>query len=134
MTKEKIISFKLNAGNNQYLEYVYTIKGDNYLLGFDLNMVGLDQVLAPRTSEILLDWQVNTPNQEQSRKNQMAKNTVYFKYADQDIDYVSETKDEKISFDADLKWVSMKQQYFNSTLIANETAFGKYNAYAETNS
>lgn len=132
--QEKTISFKLNAGNNQYLEYVYTIKGDNYLLGFDLNMVGLDQVLAPRTSEILLDWQVNTPNQEQSRKNQMAKNTVYFKYADQDIDYVSETKDEKISFDADLKWVSMKQQYFNSTLIANETAFGKYNAYAETNS
>lgn len=132
--EEKTISFRLNAAKDQYLEYVYTIKGDNYMLGFDLNMVGLDQVVAPRTTELLLDWQVNTPNQEKSRANQMAKNTVYFKYADQDVDYVSETSDEKISFDADLKWVSLKQQYFNSTLIANETPFGKYNAYAETNS
>lgn len=74
-------------------------------------MVGLEKVLAPRTSELLLDWKVSTPSLEKSRQSQVEKSTVYYKYDEQDVDYISERSDEKETFDADIKWVSLKQQF-----------------------
>jgi len=129
--QEKSISFRLNAGSGKYLEYVYTLKGDDYMIDLDLNMVGLNDVMAPRTSELLLDWKVNTPMLEKSRVDQVNKSTLYYKFSDQDVDYISERSDEKENFEADIKWVSLKQQFFNTTLIA-KSAFSKYNAYGET--
>lgn len=128
---EKSISFRLNAGSGKYLEYVYTIKGNDYMIDLDLNMVGLNEVMAPRTSELLLDWKVNTPILEKSRADQVNKSTLYYKFVDQDVDYISERSDEKENFEADVKWVSLKQQFFNTSLIA-KSAFSKYNAYGET--
>jgi YidC/Oxa1 family membrane protein insertase len=129
--QEKSISFRLNAGSGKYLEYVYTLKGDDYMIDLDLNMVGLNDVMAPRTSELLLDWKVNTPMLEKNRVDQVNKSTIYYKFSDQDVDYISERSDEKENFEADIKWVSLKQQFFNTTLIA-KSAFSKYNAYGET--
>lgn len=128
---EQNISFRLNATDGSYLEYKYTIKGDDYLIGADINMVGLEKVLAPRTSELLLDWKVSTPSLEKSRKSQVEKSTLYYKYDEQDVDYISERSDEKETFEADIKWVSLKQQFFNTSIIA-DNAFSKYNAYGET--
>ncbi|NBG66697.1 membrane protein insertase YidC [Acidiluteibacter ferrifornacis] len=128
---EKSITFRLNAGSGKYLEYVYTIKGNDYMIDLDLNMVGLNEVMAPRTSELLLDWKVNTPILEKSRVDQVNKSTLYYKFVDQDVDYISERSDEKENFEADVKWVSLKQQFFNTSLIA-KSAFSKYNAYGET--
>jgi YidC/Oxa1 family membrane protein insertase len=129
--QEKSISFRLDAGSGKYLEFVYTLKGDDYMIDLDLNMVGLNDVMAPRTSELLLDWKVNTPMLEKSRVDQVNKSTLYYKFSDQDVDYISERSDEKENFEADIKWVSLKQQFFNTTLIA-KSAFSKYNAYGET--
>lgn len=128
---EKNISFKLNATDGSYLEFNYTIKGNDYMVGADINMVGLEKVLAPRTAELLLDWKVNTPNLEKSRQSQTEKSTLYYKYDEQDVDYISERSDEKETFEADIKWVSLKQQFFNTSIIADD-AFSKYNAFGET--
>ncbi len=129
--EEQNIAFKLNATDGSYLEFNYTIKGDDYMIGADVNMVGLEKVLAPRTAELLLDWKVNTPSLEMSRKSQVEKSTLYYKYDEQDVDYISERSDEKETFEADIKWVSLKQQFFNTSIIADD-AFSKYNAFGET--
>ena len=44
---------------NQYLEYVYTLFDDNYMLDFDLRTVGLKDVIANNINYVNLDWKVD---------------------------------------------------------------------------
>ena len=44
---------------NQYLEFVYTLHDDNYMLDFDLRTVGLKDVIANNTNYMDLNWQVD---------------------------------------------------------------------------
>ncbi|MEQ8623884.1 MAG: membrane protein insertase YidC [Vicingaceae bacterium] len=123
--------FKLSAGEDRYIEYVYTITGDDYLLDFDVNMVGMDQLMDMRSGEVYLDWVVQAPNQEKTLKAQRDATTIFYKYKNEDVDDISATSDERLEFEAAIKWVSFKQQYFNLTVIADDF-FEKSKAFAET--
>jgi YidC/Oxa1 family membrane protein insertase len=46
--------------------------------------------------------------------------TIYYRFADDDVDYISETSDDKEEIQADLQWVAFKQQFFSSVLIAKD--------------
>ena len=127
---EKIISFKLSAENDRYIEYIYKIKGNDYLIDFDVNMVGMDQLLDMRNGEVYLNWMINAPSQEKSLKPQRDATTIFYKYKNEDVDDMGLASDEKEDFEASIKWVSLKQQFFNATLIADEY-FDKSRAFAQ---
>ena len=74
---------------------------------------------------------VNAPNQEKSLKAQRDASTVFYKYKDEDVDDLGISNEEKEEFEASIKWVSLKQQFFNTTLIADEY-FDNSNAYGMT--
>lgn len=128
---EKKVSFKLSAGSDRYIEYIYTIKGNDYLIDFDVNLVNLDQVLDMRSGEIYLNWMINAPNQEKTLQAQRDASTIFYKYSNDDVDDLGLGSDEYEEFDASLKWVSLKQQYFNTTIIADDH-FDKSKAVAKT--
>ncbi|MAY83303.1 MAG: membrane protein insertase YidC [Flavobacteriales bacterium] len=128
---EQQLSFRLNAGSGRYLELLYTIRGDQYLIDLDVNLIEMDQVVDMRTGEMYLNWSVQAPDQEKTMKNQRDATTIYYKFKDEDIDYLTATSDEKEEFDADPKWISLKQQFFNTTIIADD-AFDKARAFIQT--
>jgi len=127
---ERMISFKLNAGPNRYIEYIYKIKGNDYMIDFDINLVEMDQVMDMRSGEVYINWMVNAPSQEKSLKPQRDATTVFYKYKNEDVDDLG-ISDEKEDLEASMKWVSLKQQFFNTTLIADEY-FDKAKGYMET--
>jgi YidC/Oxa1 family membrane protein insertase len=120
---ENSISYRLNAGQGRYLEYVYTLKGNSNFVKFDINMVGFDKVISNRDSKFTLNWKTRLRPQEREIDREQGFTTIYYQTAeDKDVDYISEKKDvqdEPVKFP--LKWVSFKQQFFNSTLIADES-------------
>ncbi|MDB4533285.1 membrane protein insertase YidC [Vicingaceae bacterium] len=119
----KSISMKLYYGSkDKYLEYKYTLKGNSYLVDFELNSVGLDDVLS-QGFPYYVNWNMFTPNQEKTIPNQQQKSTIYYKYNTGDIDYIFETKYEKENMETSVDWIMFKQQYFNSTLIAKSKPF-----------
>lgn len=120
---KKSISFKLfDNSKSNYIEYVYTLSGNSYVVDFDINVNGMDKVLS-KYSPIYLNWSMLTPNQEKTIKNQQDKSTVYFKYSNDEVDYINEMKYETLEMEGDVDWVMIKQQYFNSTLIAKSNSF-----------
>lgn len=127
--EERKISFKLKSADDQYIEYVYRIRGNQYLIDFDVNFIGMDKVIDMRSGEVYLNWMVNAPNQEKNMKNQRDATTVHFMYNDDDIDDLGLSDEEREDFEASVKWVSFKQQFFNTTLIASES-FDKSRAFA----
>ncbi|MGB0881693.1 MAG: membrane protein insertase YidC [Vicingaceae bacterium] len=119
----KSLAMRLYYGSkDKYLEYKYTLSGNSYLVDFELNSVGFDDVVA-RGFHYYLNWNMFTPNQEKTIKNQKAISTIYYQYSNKDVDNISPMSFEKEDMETDVDWIMFKQQYFNSTLIAKEKPF-----------
>lgn len=115
------LSLKASAGDGKYLEYVYSIPTDSYLVNFNIKTVGLSDVIAANATYINLDWKNKVVRQEQSLENERTASTIYYRFADEEVDYLSETSDEKESLKTKVKWISFKQHFFNTTLIADQS-------------
>ncbi len=105
---------------DKYIENVYTLYGDKYMMGYDLNLEGMNTVIDPGTSFLNLTWQAELRQQEASLDNDRAESTIYYKYYQDDVDYLNERKDDEESIKTKLKWVSFKSRFFVSTLIADK--------------
>jgi len=111
---------QLNTGNpNKYIQYIYSLKTGTYLLHCKIHIVGMQDVLASNTQDIALNWSIQGPSQEANIQNQQRASTIYYKFYQDDIDHLSITKDEKKPLASDISWVSFKQQFFSSILIAD---------------
>jgi len=104
----------------KYIEYIYTVKGNEYMLKYRINFVGMSDVIDPSTKYLVLSWSENLRRLEQSANMERMTSTIYYKYTEDKVDYLSETNDEeKYLKNEKIKWFSFKQQFFTSTLIAD---------------
>lgn len=103
-----------------YIEYLYTFTGDKYMLDMSINIVNLQNHVSSNTSYIDLNWFAEINKQEHG-VDQFNGSTVYYKFLQDDVDYLSETDDDELQINTKLKWVSFKQRFFSSTIIAKES-------------
>jgi len=106
-------------GQRSYIEYVYTLHGDKYMMDYDLNLVGMNRVVDPGTSFLNLAWEAEMQRQEKSLENDRRETSIYYKYYQDDVDYLSETSDDEESIVTKVKWISYKSRFFLSALIAD---------------
>lgn len=108
---------------NSYIEYLYTFKGDDYMLDFTINLVNMRSIISTNTSSIDLSWKADLLQQEIS-VDRFNGSTVYYKFYKDDVDYLSESGNDEEEIKTRLQWVSFKQRFFSSTLIAKEYFVG----------
>jgi len=108
---------------NKYIEYSYKIKGDDYMLDFDINFVNMRGVLPQNASVLPLSWKADLLQQERSI-DQFNGATIYYKHYKDDVDYMSESGEDEENIKTKLKWVSFKQRFFSSTIIAGDAFDG----------
>ena len=116
-------SLRLNAGEGKYLQYNYSLEAGSYLVGLDLKVVGLHDLLPANTTYLNLDWKDQLNRQEQSVENERTASTLYYRFTGEEVDYISETKDEKQSLKTKVQWIAFKQHFFSSVLIADGISF-----------
>lgn len=105
----------------RYIEYAYTVKGNDYLTGVKLRFHGMDAYLNQTQKEISIRWITQLKQQEKSYKNEKIATTIY--YSDiEDVENLqeSDTKGDSVAYQAGLKWISFKQHFFTSTIIADK--------------
>ncbi len=115
----KILSLKLNAGENKFVEYNYSMTDGSYLVGFKVNVTNLNDVIAPNATYLAFDWKDHIRPQEKSIKSERAATTVYYHFIEEEVDKISPAKDEQQSLKTKVKWIAFKQQFFTSVLIAD---------------
>ncbi|MCB0486619.1 MAG: membrane protein insertase YidC, partial [Flavobacteriaceae bacterium] len=114
-----ILSMKLKVAADRYLEYVYEIKPNDYMLNFIVRSQGMNRAI--NTSQNLaLAWDLKAYRNEKSLQSENMYSEMYFK-SDGDVSYLS-PEDEQI--EEDLNWVVFKQHFFSSVLMT-ETPFSK---------
>lgn len=125
------LTFRLTYAENQYIDYIYSIKGDNHNLGFTIVTHGLQDVVAPTENRLVLNMESPLFPQEKNLRSEQDRSTAYYRtVSDGDVDHLSTTSDDEEVFDEKLEWVSFKQHFFSSVLVS-ETGFngGKINVY-----
>lgn len=104
---------------NNYIEFLYALNGNDYMTDFDINFVGMNNYFDQGSNYIDLDWNTELLKLEKG-VDRFNGPTIYYKYYKDDVDYLSETKDDEEKLTTRIKWVSFKQRFFSSTLIAKD--------------
>ena len=107
------INYTINAANGQTITHQYNIKKDNYLIDWNVNMTGADKLLSNGNLNMVWNWQTKQAEKTALYERQMSN--ICFSEGG-DFDYISQKKEHK--FEKPAQWVSMVQQFFNTTLIA----------------
>ncbi len=120
--ESKTLSMRLNAGNGRYMEYKYTLEHNSWLVGFDVSNVGLNELLSRNTNYLNFNWAFAAPRLE--RKSEYGEDrytTISYKFFEDDVEKLSAAKSSEETLKTKVKWVSFKQLFFNSTIIADES-------------
>ncbi len=106
-----------------FLEYTYTVNPDKYLVDFNIRMREMD---AHRTDNVILKWEIYSPQQEHGRQNAQSYTNLLYRFNDGEVEkFKARSKKEiqDVNETTRLEWVAYKQQFFASVLISEEKPF-----------
>ncbi len=116
------LSMRLSAGENKYLEYVYSLDTNSYLIGCKINFVNLNSVIAANTSSLELDWTEQLHHLERDAKSERLTSALYYQFTDEEVNDLGESKEAAAEeLKTKVKWVGMKQHFFTQVLIADNS-------------
>ncbi|MFB9107547.1 membrane protein insertase YidC [Flavobacterium gyeonganense] len=119
---DQVLSMRLKAGANEFLEYKYILKPNDYLVGFDIRSQGLNKVLNS-SKPLDLQWDLKTYRNEKSISYENRYAEIYYNYEDGKESYVGQG-DHKEETPENVDYIAFKQHFFTSILQTN-TSFEK---------
>ena len=115
--EDQILTMRLKAAPNAYLEYKYVLKADDYMLDFDIQTQGLNTIL--KTAKPLqLEWDLKTYTNEKSVAYENRYSELYFEYEGDKKDYLGQGNDKTETVE-DVSYVAYKQHFFSSILLTS---------------
>ena len=116
-----VISFKASLPSGASIEQVYKLAEGSYGIDYDVKFNGMDQLIKPGTNQIELNWVNYLDKIEINDDFEKYYTSVYYKMVDETPNYCSCRGDDEEDIEEKLKWVSHANQFFNTTLVANQT-------------
>ncbi len=102
---------------SEYVEVTYKVASHGHFIDYSVY-----STLSGTGNQATLEWYETGLKKEKSLEQEKMRTTGYFKYVEDDPDYLSERSSDVETMEQATKWVSFKQQFFALTLI-HETAF-----------
>ena len=125
------VTLRLSYSPTQYIDYIYAVAAEGYKVEFTVKPVGLEGVLA-NSSSLKLEWESNLLKLEKSASMEHQYSYIGYFNTEESYDFFGDTKDDhKEIADKRVQWVSFKQHFFSSVLLAKQ-GFSKSNLTATT--
>ncbi|MBQ0113924.1 MAG: membrane protein insertase YidC [Bacteroidales bacterium] len=107
----------------QYIEYRYTLRGDDYRLGYKIAFNNMQDVLKGENS-IEMQWDSRLKLKEKDKKIETQNSTIYYMLSEDVENLKEQGKDDSVSESSSIpiKWISYKQQFFSTILISKSNA------------
>jgi len=110
-----VLSMKLKVSDNQYLEYRYEIKPNDYMVDFSVRSQGLSSVINS-SNPINLDWSLRGFRHEKSIRTENTMYSYFYYKTEGEVDYLNAGNTEIVD---DIDWVAYKQHFFTSNLLTD---------------
>ena len=111
---------RLKTSGQAYLDFAYTLPANNYMLSFGLKANGMNTVMPAGTNSLDMAWSAKVRQQEKGRKFEDRYSAIHYKYVADDVEGLSESKNDEKKLTNKVKWIAFKDQFFSSILIAND--------------
>ena len=117
---EQSLTMRLQITEGSYIDYIYTMRPGEYMIDYDIHLVGLDKY---RTDRMTYFYEIYFPSTEKGYQNESNYTTLYYRYKEGEIEKFSmrskkEVQTENIS--TRLDWVAYSHQFFSTVLITDE--------------
>lgn len=118
----KNLTFRLDVDSAAHVDFVYTIYKDNYMIDFDVQFVGMENLLAQNQTDLEFTWQNVGIQNEKGFENENNYTTIAYKYpSDESVEQLrTSTEDKSETINSKVKWVAFKQQFFSSIFVAKD--------------
>ena len=116
----KSLTLRLKTATQAYMDFVYTLPADDYMLNFDIKANNMNTVMPIGTNFLEMQWASKIRQQEKGRKFEEQYSGLEFKYVADDIEKLSASANDEKKLTNKVKWIAFKDQFFSSILIANE--------------
>lgn len=118
----KNLTFRLDVDSAAHVDFVYTIYKDNYMIDFDVQFVGMENLLAHNQTDLEFTWQNVGMQNEKGFENENNYTTIAYKYpSDESVEQLrTSTEDKSETINSKVKWVAFKQQFFSSIFVAKD--------------
>ena len=114
------LNFKLKTNGKAYIDFAYTLPADNYMLSFGIKANGMNTVMPAGTNSLDMQWSSKIRQQEKGRKFEDRYSSIQYKYLADNVEKLSESKNDEKKLTNKVKWVAFKDQFFSSILIADD--------------
>ncbi len=127
------ITYRLNTAiPEKYIDFIYEFdKETPFVINFKISAHNFQDLIQQSGEEVSLDFSLTALSKEKNLENEKNTSTIYYKYKDEDRDYISERDYSKVDLIAKAEWIAFKQQFFSTALISKE-GFSKTNGFIET--
>ena len=112
---KQTLSLKAAIAPNQYLEYVYAIDAERFLVDFTIQSSGIADLL-DSSEPAILSWETNAYRNSKSIDYEGRYTELTYGYDGDKIDYLSLSGSDEESPE-EVRWVSFRQHFFSAILI-----------------
>ena len=110
------LSYTLADSSGKSIEHRYRLKKGEYMFEWNLGVKGADRLFTNNTINML--WQVQADQQERDIQTEK-RETQLGLYGQDGFDYFTMSDGLGKNWDDGLKWLGIKQKFFNTTVIAD---------------
>ena len=114
-----LMNLQLEGGAQWGLKY--TLVPGSYMVRMEMVQQSMSRVIPLNINMVDLDWHQKISRHEFGKQFEERNSAIYYKYAgkDGDVDNTSENGNDEDEVKDKLKWVSAKNQFFSTVLIAD---------------
>lgn len=115
------VTMRLQTTPGQYIDFVYSLPADEYMMDFEVRVAGMRNTLHPESlTNFRIYWEQDVRQQEKGRSFENRYARIHYKYDRQDVKKMSESKNERKELSDPVKWFAFKDQYFSSIVIGKK--------------
>lgn len=114
------LTMRLKTSGNAYMDYIYVLPANNYMLGLSLKSNAMNTVMPAGVNSLEMQWSANIRQQEKGFTFEDRYSQIHYKFVADDVETLSASKDEEKKLATKLKWISFSGQFFSSIIIADD--------------
>lgn len=118
------VLMRLDLGDGAMWGIKYTLPSDGYLVDIDIVQEGMQSIIPSSVATIDFSWHQKMRRNEAGRVFEERNSALYYMYLDGDVDNLSESGEDDEEINQRLKWISCKNQFFSSVLMARSSFNG----------
>ena len=113
-------TLRLLTDTTAHTDFIYTIPADNYMVNMDIHPHNMHLVMPQGTNYLEMYWNTKIKQQERGRKFEERYSMLQYKFMGDDIENLSEAKNDQKMLGGKVQWIAFKDQFFSSVLISQQ--------------